>query len=57
MSMMRAREVQEWLESLIPDDTVAIDDGGLTLAVVGREDEAYLEVGGIPRDNDRWEGE
>jgi len=55
--MMRAREVQEWLESLNPDDPVAIDDGGLKLVVIGREDEAYLEIGGIPRHNDRWEGE
>ena len=55
--MMRAREVQEWLEPLNPDDRVAIDEGGLTLVVVGREDKAYLEVGGIPLDDDRWEGE
>jgi hypothetical protein len=37
---------------LNPDDAVAIDQGGLTLVVVGREDEAYLEVGGIPLDAD-----
>jgi hypothetical protein len=55
--MMRAMEVEEWLESLNPDDPVAIDDGGLKLVVIGREDEAYLEVGGISRHNDRWEGE
>jgi hypothetical protein len=55
--MMRAKEVQEWVASFDSDDAVAIDDGGLTLVVVGREDEAHLEVGGIPLDTDGWEGE
>jgi len=55
--MMRAKQVQEWVALLNPDDAVAIDEGGLTLVVVGREDEAYLEVGGIPLDDDGWEGE
>ena len=53
---MRTNEVRKWLESLGPDDLIAIDEGGLTLVVIGSEEEAYLEIGGVPLDDDGWEG-
>jgi hypothetical protein len=46
--MRRAKQIQEWLESLRCDDAAARDEDGLALIVVGREDEAHLEVGGVP---------
>ena len=49
--MMEASEVQQWLSNLDPDDLVAIDEGGLTLIVVGRPDQ-YIEIGGEPDDDE-----
>ncbi len=55
--MRRAKQIQEWLESLRCDDAVARDEDGLALIVVGREDKAHLEVGGVPLDKRGREGE
>ena len=44
---MTVGEVREWLDTLSDDDEVGIDDGGLSLRVVGGED-FYLEIGGLP---------
>lgn len=44
------RELIEWLQTLPPNDAVAVDNGGLTLVHLGGE--AYLEVGGIPEEYD-----
>lgn len=45
---MTVSEIKEWLDSLPADASVGIDDGGLALQQVGTE--AYLEIGGIPED-------
>lgn len=46
-----AKDLKKWINS-IPDGTpVGIDDGGLTLQVVGNSD-VYLEVGGLPQEDD-----
>lgn len=47
---MTVEEVMLWLNNWADDALVAIDDGGLALVLVGQEDAAYLEVGGIPED-------
>jgi hypothetical protein len=44
-------ELQKWLDALQPNDEVAVDDGGLTIVVVGRE-EVYCEIGGVPTDDE-----
>ncbi len=48
--MMAARELQDWLGTLNDGDMVGIDDGGLTIVVAGSD--AYLEVGGIPEEEE-----
>jgi len=42
------KEIQEWLATLDPDDSVGIDEGGLEL--VAEKDGAYFEIGGIDED-------
>lgn len=53
---MSASALQEWALSLEADDEVGIDDGGLTLVVVGKEpgtaNQAWLEIGGLPLPDD-----
>lgn len=44
------REIKDWLNSLTEDELVGIDEGGLTLRVVGRPD-VYYEIGGIPEED------
>ncbi len=44
--MIAVRELRDWLNSLDPGDVIGVDDGGLTLCVVGTS--AYIEVGGLP---------
>ena len=44
-------EIRRWLDTLDDGDVVGIDDGGLCLTVVGDE-ESYIEIGGIPEDED-----
>lgn len=50
--MMTKKEIQEWLDTLDDDATVAIDEGGLCLVEVeeGEETGSYFEVGGIPEE-------
>ncbi len=49
--MMTVKEVKDWL-SVMPDDScVAVDEGGLTLVMVGNEG-VYLEVGGVPEEDE-----
>lgn len=53
--MMTKKEVLEWLETLDDDSGVAIDEGGLCLVEIdenGEETESYIEVGGIPDEED-----
>lgn len=52
--MMSVAEVKDWLATLSPESGVAIDDGGLSLVEVKEHTEtgAYLEVGGVPDDDD-----
>ncbi len=47
--MITKQEIQEWLDTLPADDTVGIDEGGLTLV---SSSGAYLEVGGEPDEDD-----
>jgi hypothetical protein len=44
----RKEELIEWLEELQDGVMVGVDDGGLTLRVVGEN--AYYEIGGLPED-------
>lgn len=53
--MMGKKEIERWLSTLPDDANVAIDEGGLNLVEVdddGNEGEAYIEVGGIPLDDE-----
>ena len=50
-------ELREWLKGRDEGDEVAVDDGGLALVIVGDE-EACIEVGGIPEEvEEEEEGE
>lgn len=56
--MMIASEIKRWLQTISDDNSIAIDDGGLTLLeldVDGKETGANLAVGGIPIDDDEAE--
>lgn len=44
---MLASEVLAWVQTIDPNDSIAVDDGGLSLVVV-EDQEDYLEVGGVP---------
>lgn len=58
--MIATKELIRWAQTLDPDSGVAIDDGGLTLVELdadNAESGAYLEVGGIPLDEDLEEEE
>lgn len=44
---MTNTELKDWLATLPADAHVGVDEGGLTLRVV-EDDQAYLEVGGMP---------
>jgi hypothetical protein len=45
-------ELTDWLASFDDEDQIAIDNGGLALVLVGQENEAYFEIGGIPNDEE-----
>lgn len=45
---MSVAEIRDWLSSLSDADLVGVDDGGLCLRVVGREEEVWCEIGGLP---------
>lgn len=47
---MQAREIEEWIKTLDPDDQVGVDEGGLTLVVEGSD--ACLEIGGMPLESE-----
>lgn len=49
-----ASELKQWAATLADDDAVAIDEGGMLLVV--QSCDAYIEVGGIPEDEE-WEVE
>ena len=51
--MLRVAELQRWLGTLPKDSQVAVDEGGLTLVVVGDQG-VYLELGGVPDDAECW---
>jgi hypothetical protein len=40
------KDLKQWLDSIPNSTQIGVDDGGLTLQVVGNPD-VYLEVGGI----------
>ena len=44
---IEAKELKEWINSLPSGTSIGIDEGGLTLQVVGNPD-VYLEIGGLP---------
>jgi hypothetical protein len=51
--MTAVTDLIDWLKTLEKGSSVAIDEGGLTLVEInseGKKTEAYLEVGGEPRD-------
>lgn len=50
--MIAKQELIAWLNSIDADE-VGIDEGGMNLVVEGREDEVYIEVGGVPTEEDR----
>ena len=50
MAMHKA-EIIEWLNTLDDEALVGIDDGGLSLVVVG-DPVPYCEIGGIPEDEE-----
>ena len=54
--MITVKELKQWVESLDPESDVAIDAGGLILTNLNSKtsdnNEAYLEVGGIPLPED-----
>ncbi len=54
--MMTVKEVKDWLNVMPDDSCVAVDEGGLTLVMVGNEG-LYLEVGGVPDDLEDEEDE
>jgi hypothetical protein len=45
-------ELADWLGSFEDEDLIAVDEGGLALVLVGQENEAYFEIGGIPEDEE-----
>lgn len=53
---MVAKDVKEWLNTVPDDHLIAIDDGGMLLVDVDeKEDDVYLEIGGIPDEEEEPE--
>jgi hypothetical protein len=53
-------ELVQWLKTLHDTDLIAVDDGGLTLVALdsgGMDSGAYLEIGGMPDEQDEDENE
>lgn len=44
--MIAVKDLKKWLATLSPEDSVGIDDGGLTLRSLNEPD-VYYEVGGM----------
>ncbi len=52
--MIAVKDIKAWLDTLDPEASAAVDDGGLTLIeldVQGKRAGMYLEVGGIEDGN------
>jgi hypothetical protein len=45
--MITVKELKRWLDTLEDDDSVSIDEGGISL-LSDQQPDAYLEVGGEP---------
>ena len=45
-------ELMDWLATVKDDESIGIDDGGLTLRVVESQDTHWIEMGGIPEEPD-----
>lgn len=50
--MMTAGQIKRWLRDYKEGDPIAINDDGMALVLVGDEDNNYLEVGGVPLEDD-----
>ena len=49
--MTPVEELKRWIETLDPQNEIAVDDGGLTIVELtpdGVETGAYFEIGGTP---------
>lgn len=51
MSMI-VKDIVDWLNTLDPFDCVGVDDGGLCLRCEERPEDAWLEIGGLPEEED-----
>ena len=49
---MDKQDLIDWLDSLPAGTNVGIDEGGLMLVTADPDSPAYLEVGGIPSDDE-----
>lgn len=49
---MKAKELKDWLKTMADDTLVAIDDGGLAIVNCENPEGDYIEVGGIPEEDD-----
>ena len=45
------KELREWLDTFEDENMVGVEEGGLTLEVVGLP-QAYFEIGGVPEEED-----
>lgn len=54
--MITVTELKRWLNTLPAGDSVAVDEGGLTL-VSEKDPNAYLEVGGVPEEDEQAEAD
>ena len=53
--MIPIQEFKEWLNSLNPENSIAIDYGGLAVVEIGdnrKETGSYFEIGGVPTKGD-----
>jgi hypothetical protein len=56
--MIGKAELLRWVKTLSAESCVGIDEGGLCLCEVGPDDqvtEAYIEVGGVPEEEEEEE--
>jgi hypothetical protein len=53
--MITVTELKRWLNTLPAGDSVAVDEGGLTL-VSEKCPDAYIEVGGVPLEDEQPKG-
>ena len=52
--MESIKEIADWIKTLDPSNSLAIDDGGLILVEIGPQGETgnRYEIGGIPLEGD-----